>query len=78
MKKILQIILALMVFKFFAYETQSLRTEWDNEKSIMDPRVQHLSYIFEETGERLKKYFDFVERVNIHKWAKGHSAYYMH
>ncbi len=34
--------------------------------------------IFEETGERLKKYFDLVERVNIHKWAKGHSAYYMH
>ena len=34
--------------------------------------------IFEETEERLKKYFDLVERVNIHKWAKGHSAYYMH
>ena len=53
MKKILQIILSLMVFKFFAYETQSLRTEWDDEKSIMDPRVQHLSYIFEETGETI-------------------------
>ena len=34
--------------------------------------------IFEETEERLKKNFDLVERVNIHKWAKGHSAYYMH
>ena len=43
-----------MVFKFFAYETQSLRTEWDDEKSIMDPRVQHLSYIFEETGETIE------------------------
>ena len=53
MKKVIQIILSLMVFKFFAYETQSLRTEWDDEKSIMDPRVQHLSYIFEETGETI-------------------------
>ena len=60
MKKILQIILALMVFKFFAYETQSLRTEWDDEKSIMDPRVQHLSYIFEETGEKYLMHYLFL------------------
>ena len=53
MKKVIQIILSLMVFKFFAYETQSLRTEWDDEKSITDPRVQHLSYIFEETRETI-------------------------
>ena len=30
-----------------------IRTKLDDESSISDPRVQHLSYIFEETGETL-------------------------
>ena len=30
-----------------------IRTKLDDESSISDPRVQHLSYVFEETGETL-------------------------
>ena len=30
-----------------------IRTKLDDESSINDPRVQHLSYVFEETGETL-------------------------
>ena len=32
---------------------ESIRTKWDDESSINDPRVQHLSYNFEETGESI-------------------------
>ena len=32
---------------------ESIRTNWDDESSIKDPRIQHLSYIFEETGESI-------------------------
>ena len=32
---------------------ESIRTNWDDESSIKDPRVQHLSYIFKETGESI-------------------------
>ena len=30
-----------------------IRTKLDDESSISDPRVQHLSYVFKETGETL-------------------------
>jgi len=53
MKKLILLTLTLLVFSAWALEKQSLRTEWDDEKSIQDPRVQHLSYIFEETGESI-------------------------
>ena len=33
--------------------------------------------IFKYTEEKLKENFEKVETVNINKWAKGHSAYYM-
>tara|TARA_B100001094_G_C18015849_1_gene712567 strand:+ start:420 stop:1004 length:585 start_codon:yes stop_codon:yes gene_type:complete len=33
--------------------------------------------IFRETEKKLKETFGKVETVNINKWAKGHSAYYM-
>ena len=33
--------------------------------------------IFKDTEEKLKENFEKVETVNINKWAKGHSAYYM-
>tara|TARA_B100000902_G_scaffold321415_1_gene314344 strand:+ start:17931 stop:18515 length:585 start_codon:yes stop_codon:yes gene_type:complete len=33
--------------------------------------------IFKKTEKRLNKIFKKVESVNINKWAKGHSAYYM-
>lgn len=32
---------------------ESIRTNWDDESSIKDLRIQHLSYIFEETGESI-------------------------
>ena len=53
MKKLILLTLTFLVFSAWALEKQSLRTEWDDEKSIQDPRVQHLSYIFEETGESI-------------------------
>ena len=33
--------------------------------------------IFKETEKKLTEIFGKVETVNINKWAKGHSAYYM-
>ena len=33
--------------------------------------------IFKETEKKLTEIFEKVETVNINKWAKGHSAYYM-
>ena len=33
--------------------------------------------IFKETETKLTQLFEKVETVNINKWAKGHSAYYM-
>ena len=33
--------------------------------------------IFKETEKKLNQIFEKVETVNINKWAKGHSAYYM-
>ena len=33
--------------------------------------------IFKDTEKKLKNIFEKVETVNINKWAKGHSAYYM-
>jgi len=33
--------------------------------------------IFKDTEKKLKTIFEKVETVNINKWAKGHSAYYM-
>ena len=33
--------------------------------------------IFKKTEKRLNKIFKKVESININKWAKGHSAYYM-
>ena len=33
--------------------------------------------IFKETEKKLTGIFEKVETVNINKWAKGHSAYYM-
>ena len=33
--------------------------------------------IFKKTEERLNKIFKKVESININKWAKGHSAYYV-
>ena len=33
--------------------------------------------IFKETEKKLNQIFKKVETVNINKWAKGHSAYYM-
>ena len=33
--------------------------------------------IFKDTEKKLKNMFEKVETVNINKWAKGHSAYYM-
>ena len=53
MKKLILLTLTLLAFSAWALDKQSLRTEWDDEKSIQDPRVQHLSYIFEETGESI-------------------------
>ena len=50
MKIIILLISTLLVLNTWALEKQSVRTEWDDQRSIQDPRVQHLSYIFEETG----------------------------
>lgn len=33
--------------------------------------------IFKDTEGKLKENFEKIETVNINKWAKGHSAYYM-
>ena len=33
--------------------------------------------IFEDTKMKLNEIFENVEIININKWAKGHSAYYM-
>ena len=33
--------------------------------------------IFKDTEKKLENIFEKVETVNINKWAKGHSAYYM-
>ena len=33
--------------------------------------------IFKNTEKRLSEIFEKVESVNITKWAKGHSAYFM-
>ena len=33
--------------------------------------------IFKDTEKKLSKIFESVEIVNISKWAKGHSAYFM-
>ena len=33
--------------------------------------------IFKKTEKRLNKIFKKVESININKWAKGHSAYYV-
>ena len=33
--------------------------------------------IINDTENKLKEKFQIVERINIQKWAKGHTAYYM-
>ena len=42
-----------MAISTWADSEESIRTKWDDESSINDLRVQHLSYIFEETGESI-------------------------
>ena len=42
-----------MATSTWADSEESIRTKWDDESSINDPRVQHLSYTFEETGESI-------------------------
>ena len=39
--------------------------------------TKQYSDIFKKTEKRLNKIFKKVESININKWAKGHSAYYM-
>ena len=43
----------LMAASAWALDKHTDRTEWDDERSIQDPRVQHLSYNIEETGESI-------------------------
>jgi len=56
-KKIITLMVILMTTSVWAEENkdskESIRTKWDDESSINDPRVQHLSYNFEETGESI-------------------------
>ena len=51
MKKLILITGLILTGNLWADSKDSIRTEWDDEASIKDPRVQHLSYAFEETGE---------------------------
>jgi len=53
MKKLAILITLLMATSPWANSEESIRTKWDDESSINDPRVQHLSYTFEETGESI-------------------------
>ena len=48
---------------FLMLKTQSMAKQYDD--------------IFKKTEKKLNKIFKKVESVNINKWAKGHSAYYM-
>ncbi len=56
------VVLAVLIMSFNGYAESGkkdknmqdlIRTEWDDESAIDDPRVQHLNYIFEETGETI-------------------------
>jgi predicted peptidase len=53
MKKLILITGLILTGNLWADSKDSIRTEWDDEASIKDPRVQHLSYTFEETGESI-------------------------
>tara|TARA_B100000965_G_scaffold338441_1_gene305633 strand:- start:1191 stop:1775 length:585 start_codon:yes stop_codon:yes gene_type:complete len=48
---------------FLMLKTQSMAKQYDD--------------IFKKTEKKLNKIFKKVESININKWAKGHSAYYM-
>jgi len=43
----------------------------------MTPALDKKKKILEDTENLLKEIFKTVESININKWAKGHSAYYM-
>ena len=56
------VLLTVLIISFNSYAESEkkdkkmqdlIRTEIDDESSIDDPRVQHLNYIFEETGETI-------------------------
>ena len=53
------VVLAVLIMPFSGYAESGkkdknmqdlIRTEWDDESAIDAPRVQHLNYIFDETG----------------------------
>lgn len=48
---------------FLMLKTQSMAKQYDD--------------IFKKTEKKLNKIFKKVESININKWAKGHSAYFM-